>query len=114
MVETGRKMALPKATIDELITLLQDLMQNPIPNEKKIIDEVVQNPSVLVGCNISHIWQDDTGTETIYKGTVNKITEGDNALEFQISYIDTGEQIYQTLDEVLVDITCGDLHLQHL
>ena len=101
------KIAVSKASVEQLVDYLTKLLRCPLSEQGLFIDPVLREPLKLINRHISHVWEDDSGEEVWYRGHISGYVDG----EFQLDF-DGESSTFMTTSEVLTDLINGDLHCE--
>ena len=112
--QASRKMALSKASINDLKLYLLELFVVEVDELHLPLDSVLCNPVSLAGKSFMQVWEDDSTTalsEKQYRGQVIRIVCDDSVSEYEIKYDGDNKLYYMTIDEVITDMVMGDIQL---
>ena len=95
----------------ELQSYLTKLCCADVHPEVMDLYDILIDPKSLLGHSIVQQWADKENTPEWFEASIdNYITETN---EFKISFIETNEDIFMTVGEVITDIVKGHIEIRH-
>ena len=99
-------MAVSKASVDQLSSHLEELLQSPIYLMPKSCPQLLCDPRMLIGKVTAHVWASDA-EDTLHRGKISSLDNG----KFCIYYEGEAGAVFLTTLEVITDALNGDLAL---
>ena len=94
---------------EELRNNLNQLM-TMMPPPDSVTREIANDPTILVGRKITHIWfNSDVEEEELYYGEIIQFIA--DTQEYEIKYIGFASSFFVSLGEIQLDMEAGDLDL---
>ena len=105
-----RKFNFSKSTQQEHVDFLTELTRVEIPEDSKLICNIIEDPRAMVGFQFTQHWATDT-TDNVCRGKiVNCEDVPGKELEFVCQFEDEADVTCQTVSEVLADMVVNDLY----